>query len=675
MSLWGELKRRKVVQVAAVYAVVAWLLTQIVATIEGPLSLPSWFDTAVITLLVIGFPIAIILAWAFDMGPQGVRAASAGEGSGVPLQVTGHWFGQVTQVLVLLAVGFLVLDQYVLDDRAPIAADASRVGSSSANPPMRFTVTLPEGIRFAVGEDFWRSSTISPDGNRIVFTGLDEATGTVRLFVRPIDSVDVTPLPGSEDGNSAFWSPDSRSVGFVANGKLNIVSLAGGPPRALVEAMSYGGATWNEDDLILASLENPGPIFMIPADSGVPTPVTTYDPSLEADHVFPQFLDDGEHFLYMATGRTPADGKVFIGSLSAKTRTLLLDGVFGYAYAAPDHVIFLRGATLFAQSFDATSFALKGQPMPLAGNALPPISASRTGALTYRTTPSTPSPLVWIRTDGSVIGPALSPGYYVDPMISPDGAQVAYASRESLEDTLDISILDIASGVSRQLTLDPADDRAPVWSPDGRTIVFQSSRAGAPGLYRKSADGAGAEELILPTQDVVWPFQWTDAGLTYFADRFRALDVWIMSPDDPTDRTLLVQTPYIDVDGAVSPDGKWLVYATNETGGYELYLTTYPPSSTKLIVTTRGGADPTWSPDGTELFYVNPSTAELMAVTVKSGNPPQFGAHRRIHSGPLFFPDAISFSVDPRGERILVAPSFAPAGDITILLNWPMATQ
>jgi Tol biopolymer transport system component len=282
---------------------------------------------------------------------------------------------------------------------------------------------------------------------------------------------------------------------------------------------------------------------------------------------------------------------------------------------------------------------------------------------------------MWIRTDGSVIGPALPPGYYVDPMISPDGAQVAYAARESLEDTLDISVLDLANGVSRQLTLDPANDRAPVWSPDGRTIVFQSLRAGAPGLYKKNADGSGAEELILPTREVVWPFQWTDAGLTYFADRLRALDVWIMSPDDPTDRTLLVQTPYIDVDGAISPDGKWLAYATNETGGYELYLTTYPPSSTKLVVTTRGGADPIWSPDGTELFYVNPSTAELMAVAVTSGNPPQFGTHRRIHSGPLFFPDAISFSVDPHGDRILLAPSFAPAGNITILLNWQAATQ
>jgi Tol biopolymer transport system component len=674
MSLWGELKRRKVVQVAAVYAVVAWLLTQIAATVEQPLSLPSWFDTAVITLVAIGFPIAIILAWAFDVGPQGVRAA--GEGSSAATHATGHWFGQVTQVLVLLAVGFLVLDQYFFDDRAQTAADSSRVGSgSTASQSMRFTVTLPEGIRFAVGEDFWRSASVSPDGEHIVFTGLDEATGTIRMYVRPIDSVEVTPLPGSEDGNSAFWSPDGRSVGFVANGELKIVSLEGGPPRAIVEAMSFGGASWNKDDLILASLENPGPIFLIPVDTGVPTPVTTYDPSLEADHLFPQFLDDGEHFLYMATGRARPDGTVFVGSLSAKTRTLLLEGVFGFVYAAPDHVIFLRGGTLFAQAFDTTRFALEGQPMPIAGNALPPISVSRTGALTYRTTASTPLPLIWIRTDGSVIGPALPPGYYVDPMISPDGTRVAYASRESLEDTLDISILDLASGVSRQLTLDPANDRAPVWSPDGRTIVFQSLRAGAPGLYKKNADGAGAEELILTTPDVVWPFQWTDAGLSYFADRFRALDVWIMSPDDPADRTLLIQTPYIDVDGAISPDGKWLVYATNETGGYELYLTTYPPSSTKLVVTTRGGADPIWSPDGTELFYVNPSTAELMAVAVTSGNPPQFGALRRVHSGPLFFPDAISFSVDPRGDRILVAPSFAPAGDITILLNWQAATQ
>jgi Tol biopolymer transport system component len=669
------LKRRKVVQVAAVYAVVAWLLTQIAATVEQPLSLPAWFDTAVITLVAIGFPIAVILAWAFDVGPHGVRAAS-GEGASAPAPTTGHWFGQVTQVLVLLAVGFLVLDQYLLDDRGGVSANAARVDSGSTGPrqTMRFTVTLPDGIRFTVGEDFWRSASISPDGTHIVFTGLDESTGTVRLYVRPIDSVEVTPLPGSEDGNSTFWSPDSGSVGFVANGQLKVVSLAGGPPREVVEAMSFGGATWNEDDVILASLRNPGPIFMIPADGGEPTPVTTFDSSLETDHLFPQFLDDGEHFLYLATGATP-NGKVYVGSLSSKTRTLLVDGVAGFTYAFPDQVIFFRGGTPFAQVFDTTRFALSGQPVPLAGGALPPFSVSRTGALTYRTTAFTPMPLLWIRTDGSVIGPAAPPGYYVDPMISPDGAQVAYASRESFDDTLDISILDLSSGASRQLTLDPANDRAPVWSPDGKTIVFQSLRAGAPGLYKKNADGAGAEELIQPTRETIWPYQWTDEGLSYFADRLRQLDIWMMSPDDPTDRTLLVQTPYIDVDGAVSPDGKWLVYATNESGGYELYLTTFPPSSTKLVVTTRGGADPTWSSDGTELYYVNPSTAELMAVSVRSGDPPQFGAHRRVHTGPLFFPDAISFSLDPDGERILIAPSSAPAGDITILLNWQTGTQ
>jgi Tol biopolymer transport system component len=671
MSLWGELKRRKVVQVAAVYAVVAWLLTQISATVEQPLSLPPWFDTAVITLVAIGFPIAVILAWAFDVGPQGVRAASA-EGGSAPAPTTGHWFGQVTQVLVLLAVGFLVLDQYFLDDRGDAAADAGRVDAESTGPrqAMRFTVTLPEGIRFTVGEDFWRSTSISPDGTNIVFTGLDESTGAVRLYVRPIDSVEVRPLPGGDDGNSPFWSPDGRSIGFFADGQLKVVSLAGGLPRAVVEAVSFGGGAWNEDGVILASLETPGPIFMIPADSGVPTPVTEVDSSLEADHLAPQFVDDGEHFLYLATGRTSTDSRVYVGSLSSKTRTLLLEGVSAFTYASPDHVVFARGATLFSQAFDTTDFALKGQPVPIAGNALPPFSASRSGALTYRTTASTPTSLLWIRTDGSVIGPAVPPGYYVDPMISPNGEQVAYASRESLEDTLDISILDLGSGVSRQLTLDPGDDRAPIWSPDGRTIVFQSFRAAGAGLYRKNADGAGPEELILPTQDVVWPFQWTEEGLTYFADRLRALDVWIMSPDDPTDRTLLVQTPYNDVDGAVSPDGKWFVYATNETGVYELYLTTFPPSSTKLVVTKRGGADPTWSPDGSELFYVNPATAELMAIPVTSGNPPQFGAHRRVHSGPLFFLDAVSFSVDPGGERLMLAPSSAPAGDITILLNW-----
>jgi len=171
---------------------------------------------------------------------------------------------------------------------------------------------------------------------------------------------------------------------------------------------------------------------------------------------------------------------------------------------------------------------------------------------------------------------------------------------------------------------------------------------------------------------MAWPYQWTRAGLTYFEIPVGpATDIWMVSPDDGGEPTPLIRTPFVDVDGAVSPDGKWFVYVTNETGRYELFLTSFPPSSTKLLITTEGGVDPVWSTDATKLYYTRPSTAELMSVSVSAGNPPVFGTPQRIHPGPLEYPSAHSIDVDPTQERLLVAPSFAVLGDLTVLLNWP----
>jgi dipeptidyl aminopeptidase/acylaminoacyl peptidase len=373
----------------------------------------------------------------------------------------------------------------------------------------------------------------------------------------------------------------------------------------------------------------------------------------------------------MAAGRTAAGNKIYVSSLHApETRTLVLNGVAAFAYASPNYLIYLKSGTLLAQAFDRDGFTLIGKPTTLANNALPPFSASRTGAVTYRTNPPTPSPLVWIRTDGSVIENALPPGYYTDPVISPDGTEVAYATHESIEKPLNVSILNLASRTSRNLTVGDVNDRAPVWSPDGKEIVFLSQRPEAPGMYRKSANGIGAGELILPFPGVLWPYQWVGRNVIYFAGVSGANDVWMLSSDNPKVQTPLIQTPANEVDGAVSPDGKWLVYSSSETGRWEIYLTTFPVTGTKVPITTRGGTDPLWGRDGKKLFYVKPATAELFSVSVIPGNPPQFGAHTRIYTGPLEYPSAHSYDVDPKSDRIIVAPSFVPQGDITVLLNW-----
>ena len=427
---------------------------------------------------------------------------------------------------------------------------------------MRFTVSFQDNVRYSVGEDFVRSASISPDGKRVVFTGSDQVTGEARIYIRNIDSEQATPLPGALEGTEPFWSPDSKSVGFYAGGKVKIAGIESGQVRELANAPATGGASWNDQGQILISLQNPGPLVLIPAAGGTPKPVTLLEPG-DLDHDWPQFLDDGVHFLYMVAGRTPLSNKVYLASLASPERTLLLEGIPAFAYASPDRIIYLKNGILVTQVLDVKRAALVGEPVVLAENALPPFSASRTGAMTYRTIPSRPTPLIWIKTDGSVIGDATPPGFFVDPQISPDGKQIAVATRDSPKGNYDVAILDIATRAMRKLTVNPANDRDPVWSPDGKSVVFLSTRPEAPGLYRKNSDGTGAEELVLPSKGTVWAYQWTPGRLSFFDGLSGALDVGFLSGRDLRARTMIVETPFNDVDGAVSPDGRWLAYTSN----------------------------------------------------------------------------------------------------------------
>jgi Tol biopolymer transport system component len=541
-------------------------------------------------------------------------------------------------------------------------------------PLMRLTLSFPDDVIYSVGEDFVRSASISPDGRRVVFTGNDQATGTARLFVRMVDSTQSTPLQGSEDGTEPFWSPDSKSVGFYSGGKVRIASIEGGIVRELADAPAAGGASWNGKGQVLLSLKNPGPLMLVPAAGGTPKAVTALEKD-DVDHDWPQFLDDDERFLYMVNRGPLALNQVYLASLARPGRTLLLEDVPAFAYAPPDRVIFLRGPVLYAQVLDLKQGRLVGEPAALAENALPPFSASRTGALTYRSVPRRPNPLLWIDTEGKELGEAATPGYYSDPQISPEGKRVALAVREAANGPFDVAILDLETRDLRRLTVNAANDRSPVWSPDGQSIVYVSMRPDAPGLYRKNANGVGTEQLILPSPGTVWPYQWKPGRLSIFDGITGELDIAFLTGSDLSRRETRIDTPANDVDGAISPDGKWLAYTSNASGRWEIYLTTVEPSGTVLPLSTEGACDPTWSTDGRTLYYTRPSTAELMAVSVLPGDPPTFGKPRRIHHGPLEYPSGHSLDVSPDGKRLLLAPSYAVQGDLTVLVNWQHAVS
>jgi Tol biopolymer transport system component len=574
-----------------------------------------------------------------------------------------HWKIWIAAVALLAAVAAICL--IYIFRRAPAAQ------------LMRFTIGMPPNISLAVSENSRGCAVISPDGTHVVFTGADATTGKLSLYVRAIDSVEVRPLEGTEEGSSPFWSPDGRFIAFFARGKLQRVDLEGGAPQVICDAhTNVGAGTWNKNNVIVASLNDRGPLSRIPANGGVPTPVTSLKAPVELTHSWPQFLPDGNHFLYFILGDDAGHNAVTVGSLDSPSTKLVLEGVGDPAvYAHPGQLIFLRDRKLWAQSFDTKNFEVTGSPVSLGERAVAPVSVSENGTIIYRNSSIVPDRLLWVDWDGREIGPAFHPGYYADPALSPDGSKLAFARRESPESTLDIWILEFAGGALRRFTSDPADDRAPVWSPDGHSIVFKSSRQSGPGLYRKNSNGVGGEELIIASTNAIWPYQWSPDGryLLYFEiiEGTLASDLWMYSFAERKPILMDIHTGFPNIDQVVSPDGRWMAYVTNEGGGrYQIYLTTFPPSSTKLSVTSENAADVLWSKDGKKLFYVNTTTLELLSLDVKPGNPPEFGGRKRVHPGLLDWSSAHSFDIDTGKRRVILQASTAPQTDLTVLLHW-----
>jgi len=246
-SFLGEIRRRKVFQVAAVYAVVAWLVIQIIDVVGEPLNLPEWFDTVVIVLFAVGFPIAVILAWAFDVTPQGIRATSDAETGDVPTQPTGQRLNYVTHGLVLLAVGFLVVDQYFLEQRTNVVTvDASSAFvSPTSTPTRRLAVVLGPTERVgSTGLD--AHVAVSPDGRFIVYAA--KLDGVDRLFLRPLDQLSATPMAGTEGAHHPFFSPDSEWVAFYSDStdhKLKRVRVLGGVAQTLADSAYAPGGGWD----------------------------------------------------------------------------------------------------------------------------------------------------------------------------------------------------------------------------------------------------------------------------------------------------------------------------------------------------------------------------------------------------------------------------------------------
>jgi serine/threonine protein kinase/Tol biopolymer transport system component len=571
----------------------------------------------------------------------------------------------------------------------------------------------PPRMHFAIAAPGYTGAglAISPDGARIAYVATID--GAPQITIRPIASLETRVLPGTANAAGPFWSPDSRSIAFFADGKLKRVEVAGGMPQTIADGPINAAGSWGRDGTILYS--KPGSdastviaIDRVSAAGGTATVATNGASSVPTEpfHLLPRFLPDGKHFVYF-TVNPGSGGTVRAAALDAPAgRSLVATdiGQYGNVAYADGFLLHTRSKTLLAQRLDVDALALRGEPLPVAENVLD-FSVADAGVLVYRAAdaqnsgdaPVAMRRLVWMDRRGERLGEVDAPAGFQFAELSPDGRRIAVAVRATSGLRLnDIWVVDTQRGVPARLTFDDTEDNGAIWSPDGARVVFGSGRNGLPflpgSLYARAANGAGSDELVYPGKqdDILVPTDWSRDGKTIAFVRTRLstfvtqADIWVLSAEDHTASALL-ESPFRKVSARFSPDSRWIAYGTNESGSSQIVVRQYPDvRQGQWQVTTRGGYDPRWRGDGRELYYMSPE-GDLMAVDVQPGDAFETGAPRKLFSTAIAVTgNATSaeplYNVSGDGERFLITEplsgqstpgtSSAPEEPLHVIVNW-----
>ncbi|MGH9409878.1 MAG: protein kinase domain-containing protein [Vicinamibacterales bacterium] len=544
-------------------------------------------------------------------------------------------------------------------------------------PIVRFALTLPPTLSNP------SPPVISPDGRAIAFAA--DSNGQRMIWIRTMDAVDPRAMPGTERVFRPFWSPDSKFIGFIAGGKLKKADIAGGPPATLCDVGSDGDGSWSSEGVILFDGTVNDPLREVPATGGVSKPVVLDDgkPSGTIGSGWPEFLPDGKHFLY--TVSAGAEMTLKIGVLGSTTSKTLFPTTTRVQYAAPGYLLFVRDRTLVAQKFNASSLTLDGEPVPLGEGlgtdtvGLASFSVSRTGVLVYRGGELTGSRLVWIDRSGKET-PAIDPAAdFFDTWFSPDRTRVVYSAGGDAGHA-DLWIRDLARGVSSRFTFGPTANYDPIWSSDGRRIIYTSTAKGPGNLMVKDASDTKDPEPLLVDAAEKYVSDWSPDGryLLYTArgGDNRGWDIWALPMEGDHKPIPIVRTQFNELWATFSPDGKYIAYQSNESGRYEIYVQEFPEARNKWQISANGGLEPYWNRNGRELFYR--SGASIMAVPVTPGPPFVAGTPAALFQ-TRFSESTVRglYRPWPDGQRFLVLAARAAQTDVpaTVVLNWSSALR
>jgi Tol biopolymer transport system component len=575
----------------------------------------------------------------------------------------------------------------------PVGTDA-RVVRFFIAPPDRWNLALSWPLTVGAQSPL----AISPDGRRVAFVARAQ-DGRTLLWVRGLDSLTDQVLNGTEGASSPFWSPDSRSLGFFANGQLKKIDASGGPSVTLCDVLDNRGGAWGPDGTIIfassasVTARLPTGLQKVSGSGGQPAAATELAAG-ETSHVEPVFLPDGRHFLYRALSVGQAgDGPVYVASLDSTERTRLLTSTSTNLVVAASHLLFLRDTTLMAQPFDPRRFTLSGDAVPVAQDirtvGAPPVgvfSASENGVLTYMSsTGPVSSELAWFDQAGRRTAALGGRADYGDVELASDGKRATITVGDSALKTLDLWVVDLARDLRTRLTFNPGEDNTAIWSPDGTRIVYASAHNGTLELYERNTNGVGPEEPLLVDHRNKFPACWSPDGryILYMVDDGdpTGWDLWVLPLFGDRKAFPFLQTPFNEAQGRFSSDGKWIAYISNESGLYEVYVTPFPGPGGRWQISSIGspepGVWPRWRRDGKEIFYfAADGTLMAAAITMEgthlgtSGVRPLFNARWKVNR-------RWPYDVSPDGQRFLMntVVERGASAPLTVTLNWTEALK
>jgi eukaryotic-like serine/threonine-protein kinase len=529
---------------------------------------------------------------------------------------------------------------------------------------VRTVVDPPDKATLNLTGDFSGPPVLSPDGTALAFTA-NGADGKTEVWVRPMNTLDAHSLPGTDGATFPFWAPDGRALGFFADSKLKTVELNGGAPATICDALSGRGGTWGPDGVILFTPGTQKEILRVAASGGTPVPVTQLDPA-HTSHRWPSFLPDGKHFLYLAINHDPAhadNDAVYYASLDGRENRELFRSQSNAVYGS-GFILFARSGQLMAQPFDPDSGKISGEPQTLAGGVVDDVStwhmdasASNHGLLVLASGGSADWQLFWSDRNGKQLGPTVVDNItnLIGVRISPQGDRVVLTIDNGVTD---LWVFDLARATRTRLTFGPVSNASPVWSPDGKWIAYDSARNGHYQLYRKPADGSGAEELLLDDEQVVAPTDWSQDGKYLIYTRgaiFNDAEIWALPLEGERKPWLVVPrlANSFTAGGRLSPDGRWLAYMSTESGTPQVYVVAFRGGQGKWQVSTNEGSKAKWRRDGKELYFANDNSRVLSAVSVTEVNGAlQFGTAQALVTTPAT--RQFIYDVAPDGKKVLL---------------------